>query len=74
MVAKENFVTVKDTNGQGYIKCAKELLNELKVVKVALRRVNFLSKTFNKDNIYLQEIAQISGEALTQVSGVEKDD
>lgn len=46
---------------------------ELNKTKVALRRINFLSKRFCNENPYLDEIFKISQEVLQYNKGVEHD-
>jgi len=43
---------------------ARRTLSELNKARIALRRINYLSKTISGDDIYLQEIFKISNEIL----------
>ena len=66
MCVTETLTTVADEKGEIHVKSAKSILKELNTALVALRRINFLAKTFNEDNIHLREIAMISGEVVNK--------
>lgn len=70
MCVNEILTTIADDNGEISVKTAKSILKELGLATVALRRINFLSTTFNSENIHLQEIAKISGEILNKKEGI----
>lgn len=72
MSANDILKTIADNNGNITIKTAKDMLKELNVATVALRRINFLSKTFGGKNFYLSEIEKISKDALGGVKDANK--
>lgn len=66
MVAKDVLTTVVNNKGELDVKSARVILKELKVATAALRRINFLSRTFSHNNPHLDEIEKISSEVLTK--------
>jgi len=70
MNSSEKIITTKDTEEQSCVKSLKTLLKEIKEAKFALRRIEFLSRTFNDDHPHLKEVAIISKNALNQISEI----
>lgn len=66
MCTNDILTAIADDNGEISITSAKAILKELNLATVALRRINFLSKTFNTESLHLKEIAKISGDILNK--------